>query len=101
MDTELHGAFSASKIKAQGVGVYGIESFRSFSAHFDSIIETSSCTPWQYCRTYGLDFRTSSTNTGVRGAAGGRQPAAANTPCKYAPGRDFLNVGQDCISINY
>ena len=41
-------------------------------------MEIASCTPWQhFCRTYGLDFPTSPTITGVRGAAGGRQPAAA------------------------
>ena len=41
----------------------------------------SSCTPWQYCRTYGFDFPTSWTITGVRGAEVGRQPYAATTPC--------------------
>ena len=41
-------------------------------------MEISSCTPWQYCRTYGLDVPTSS--TGMRRAAGGRQPAAAKPP---------------------
>ena len=41
-------------------------------------------TPWQYtavyvlCRIHGLDLPTSSTTTDMRGAAGGRQPAAAN-----------------------
>ena len=35
------------------------------------------------CHTCGLDFATFSAITGVRGAAGGRQPAAARTPCMY------------------
>ena len=39
-----------------------------------------SCIPWQYCRTYGLNLSKSS--TGVRGAAGKRQPAAKN-PALY------------------
>ena len=46
-------------------------------------IEISSCTPWQHCRSYGLDVPTSSTITGLRGAAGGRHPAASRPPCKY------------------
>ena len=41
------------------------------------------CTLWQYCRTYGFDFPTFSTITGVRGAAGGRHLAVANPPCIY------------------
>ena len=32
-----------------------------------------------YCRIYGFDLPTSSTNTDMRGAAGGRQLAAAET----------------------
>ena len=40
----------------------------------------SYCTPWQYYRIYGLDLPTSST-TGMREAADGRQSAAANPPC--------------------
>ena len=40
------------------------------------------CTPWQYSyygRIYGLDLPASSTITDMRGAAGGRQLAAAET----------------------
>ena len=57
--------------------------FRSFSAQSDPTIEISSCTSWQYCRTYygRLDFPTSPTITGVRGAADGRQPVAAKPLC--------------------
>ena len=44
-------------------------------------MDISSCIPWQYSRTHGLDFPASSTIiTGVRGAAGGCQPAAAKSP---------------------
>ena len=53
MDTELHGAFSLLKCRAQGVGVQGVGSFRSFSAQSNSTIKI---TPWQYCLTCGLDF---------------------------------------------
>ena len=70
MDTELRGAFSLLKLDTQGIGR------RVFS-----FLEMSSCTPWQYCSTYGLDFTTFSTITGVREVAGGRQPAAANNSC--------------------
>ena len=40
------------------------------------------CTPWQSCRTNSLELhtRTPSDITGRRGAAGGRQPAAATPP---------------------
>ena len=61
-------------LKAQGVG-----SFPSFSAQSDSTTEISSCTPWQYCRIYWLDFPTSSTIAGVRGAAGERHRAMAKS----------------------
>ena len=46
-------------------------------------MENSSGIPWQYCRTYGLDFPTSSTITGMRGAAGGHQTAAQEHPAFY------------------
>ena len=59
----------------------GVGSFHSFSAQSDSATQFSWCTPWQCCRTYGLDFPTSSIITGMRGAAGGRQPAAAKPAC--------------------
>ena len=92
MYTELHVAFSLLKLKAQGVGVKGVRTFRSFSAQSDSTMEISSCTPWQqYCRTYRLDFPTSSTIKGVRGAVGGRQSATANPPCIYC--NSFENSG--------
>ena len=37
----------------------------------------------QSCCICGVDFRKSSTITGVCGAAGGCQPAAWNPPCMY------------------
>ena len=46
-------------------------------------MEICECTPWQCCPTYGLDLPTSSTITGVRGAAGGRQPAAPARRCEF------------------
>lgn len=45
------------------------------------------------CRIYGLDLPTSSTITGMRGAAGGCQPAAANPSC-------MLLVCIDAVSTN-
>ena len=68
MDTELHGAFSLSKLETQGVEVWSIGFFPSFSAQSESSREVPSCIPWQYGRTYELDFPTSSNITGVRGA---------------------------------
>ena len=42
------------------------------------------CTPWQYCRTYGLDLPTSSVITGMRGAKAGISPPRRSPPCmKY------------------
>ena len=52
-------------------------------AQSDSAMEISECTPWQRCRTYGLDLYAPSTVTGVRGAAGGRQPGPRGEPCLY------------------
>ena len=46
-------------------------------------MERYSCTPWQYCRIYVLDFPISATTTGIYKATGGRQPSAAKHPCKY------------------
>ena len=67
--------FEPISTQSSGWGVGGVGSFRSFSAYLDPTMEISSCTPWQYCRTYGLGFPTSSTIAGVRGAAGERQLA--------------------------
>ena len=65
-----------------------------------------------YCRIYGFDLPTSSTNTDMRGAAGGRQLAAAETivllyitPGSYSAHTDavyFVDVILQYINnINY
>ena len=46
-------------------------------------MEISSCTCWQYCRTYELDCPTSSTNTGIRGGISGGHRPAAEPPCIF------------------
>ena len=54
------------------------------SASTRSSRRVSGCNSWQFCSivAYGLDLRpTSSAITGMREAAGGRQPAAAKPPC--------------------
>ena len=59
-------------------GLYFFLLFPTFS--FFSLNFSLECTPWQYgCRTNGLELhiRTASANTRIRGAAGGRQLAAA------------------------
>ena len=53
--------------------VQGIGPDLSFSAQPDSTMEIYLCTPWQYCRIYGLDLLTFSTVTGMRV---GRQASA-------------------------
>ena len=50
---------------------------RSTRLKYGSLLTPS----WQYRRFYGLDLPTSSTITGMRGAAGGRQPTAAKPHC--------------------
>ena len=48
--------------------VQGVASVLSFFAQPDSTMGLSQCTPWQYCRIYGLELTTSSTITGTRGS---------------------------------
>ena len=80
MDTEFHGTFSLLKLKAQGVEcrIFVVLSLPDLTQ------------PWKFLHaplgstvalTSGLDFPTSLTIPGVRGAAGGRQPAASKPPC--------------------
>ena len=50
---------SALGLVVQGCRVLVVRSlFRSFSAQIDSAVINFECTPWQHCRTYGLDLRT-------------------------------------------
>ena len=72
----LLSACKTLKLRVQSLGA-----FRYFSAQSHSTTKNSSCIPWQYCRTHGLDFPTSSAITGVDGAADRQKPAAAKPPC--------------------
>ena len=58
-----------------------VGSFRSFSAQSDPDTEISYRTPWQCCRTFGLDLPTFSTITTVHGSEVGHQPTAAKRAC--------------------
>ena len=89
---------------------------RSFCAQFYSTMGIPSCIPWQYCRTYGLEFPTSPTISGVGGVAGGHHSDASKPPCtsildtKYkGPSRSGLTPacgfaharnGRECGLIN-
>ena len=74
--------------------VHGVGPVFSFSAQRDSTMELSWCAPWLYCRIYSLDLPTSSTITGIRDAARGRQPAAA----KRSPlVRVYIDISLTCL----
>lgn len=86
MDTELHRSFSLFKIKAlcrEGCRVQTVGSFRSFSAQPDPDTEISYRTPWQCCRTFGLDLPTFSTITTVHGSEVGHQPTGGEACLWY------------------
>ena len=74
--------------------VHGVGPVFSFSAQRDSTMELSWCAPRLYCRIYSLDLPTSSTITGIRDAARGRQPAAA----KRSPlVRVYIDISLTCL----
>ena len=55
------------------------------------------CTPWQYCRIFGLELPTSPTFTGVSRAAGQHKRAAA----KLTSGLDSASTGVYYVGIFY